>query len=103
MQKTFRNDVSHVKFEQTTQKLYKDICGGHLGFSLFVHFLRSICKVTYLGCVLGYIYILKHASDIQLQWMWMFDFVFQTRAQNAAFVVVFLNAHKKNCSNNLFI
>ena len=63
MQKTIRNDVSHVKFEQTGQKLYKqDVCGGHLGFSLFVHFRQIICKVAYLGCVLGYIYILEHAS-----------------------------------------
>ena len=58
MQKTIRNDVSHIKFEQTVQKLYtQDICGGHLGLSLFVHFLQIICKVAYLGCVMEYIYI----------------------------------------------
>ena len=58
MQKTIRNDVSHIKFEQTAQKLYtQGICGGHLKFSLFVHFLQIICKVAYLGCVMEYIYI----------------------------------------------
>ena len=68
MQKIIRNDVSHIKCEQTVQKLYtQDICGGHLGFSLFVHFLQIICKVAYLGCVIEYIHILNHASDIKLQ------------------------------------
>ena len=53
--KTFRNDVSHITFEQTVQKLYKqDICGGHLGFSLLVHFLQNICKVVHPGCVRAY-------------------------------------------------
>ena len=55
MQKNMRNDVSHIKFEQPVQKLYKQIvCGGHLGFSLCVHFLQPICKVVHLGCVCGY-------------------------------------------------
>ena len=66
--KLFRNDVSHIKFEQTVQKLYtQDICGGHLGFWLFVHFLQRFCKVAYMGCVIEYKCILNHASDIQLQ------------------------------------
>ena len=30
--------------------------------------------------------------------MWMFGFVFLKRTQNAAFVVVFSNAHRKNLS-----
>ena len=39
MQKTIRNNVSNIKFEQNGLKLNKqDICGSHLGFSLFVHF-----------------------------------------------------------------
>ena len=52
MPKTLRNDVSHITFEQTVQKLYKhDICGGNLGFLFFVHFLQNICKVVHPGCV----------------------------------------------------
>ena len=55
MQKNMTNDVSHIKFEQPVQKLYKQkVCGGHLGFSIFVHFLQTICKVVHLGCVCGY-------------------------------------------------
>ena len=60
MQKTIRNDVSHIKFEHIVQKLYgptQYICGGHLGFSIFVHFLQIIYKVAYLGYVMEYIYI----------------------------------------------
>ena len=68
MQKSIRNDVSHIKFEQIVQKLYtQDICGGHLGFSLFVHFLRIIYKVAHIGCAIEYIDILNHASDTKLQ------------------------------------
>ena len=68
MHKTIRNDVSHITFYQTVQKLYtQDICGGHLGFLLFVHFLRIIYKVAFLSCAIEYIYILNHASDIKLQ------------------------------------
>ena len=38
-----RKDVSHIKLEQTVQQLYKqNICGGHPGFSVFVHFS---CKI----------------------------------------------------------
>ena len=38
MQTPIRNDVSHIKFEQTVQKLYvQDIYGGHLEFLLLVH------------------------------------------------------------------
>ena len=84
MQKTSRNDVSHIKFEQTVQKLYKQyIRGGHLGVSLFVHFLQIIRKVTYPGCVLKYIYILKHASDIKLRDLFVEIrfFFFQTYAK----------------------
>ena len=89
MQKTIRNDVSHIKFEQIVQKLYtQDICGGHLGFSLFVHFSRIIYKVAHLGWAIEYIYILNHASDIKLQWF-ICGFVFLKRSQNAVFVVVF--------------
>ena len=55
MQKSMRNDVSHNKLEQPAQKLYKQkVCGGHIGFSFFVHFLKNICKVVLLGCVCGY-------------------------------------------------
>ena len=67
MHKTIRNDVSHIKFEQTAQRLYTQyICGDHLGFSLFVHFLRIIYKAAYLGCAIEYIHILNHVSDIKL-------------------------------------
>ena len=55
MQKTMRNYVSHIKLEQPVQKLYKQkVCGGHLVFSLFVHFLQNIRKVVHLSCVCGY-------------------------------------------------
>ena len=47
--------ILHIKFERTVQKLHKqDICDGHPGFLLFVHFLQNICKVAHLGCVSGY-------------------------------------------------
>ena len=58
MHKTIIDDVSHIKFEQIVQRLYtQDICGSHLVFSLFVHFLRIIYKAAYLGCAIEYIYI----------------------------------------------
>ena len=44
MRKNMRNDVSHINLEQPVQKFYKQkVCGGHLGFLLFVHFLQNIC------------------------------------------------------------
>ena len=67
MQKTIRNAVSHIKFEQIVQKLYtQDICGGHLEFPLFVHSANYLQGCSPRLCT-----------------------------QNAVFVVVFLNAHKK--------
>ena len=55
MKKPLRNDVSHINKEQRVQKLYQQkVCGGHFGFSLFVHFLQYICKVVHLGCVCVY-------------------------------------------------
>ena len=48
MPKTIRNDVSHFKFEQTVQKLYKqDICGGYLEFLLLLTFLANYLQ----GCL----------------------------------------------------
>ena len=53
--KKHEKHVSHIKLEQPVQKLYKQkVCGGHLGFSLFVHFLQNISKVVHLGCACGY-------------------------------------------------
>ena len=48
--KALKNHVSHIKFEQTVQKLsMHDIFGGHLGFSVSVHFRQTICKVVHIG------------------------------------------------------
>ena len=48
--------VSYIKCKKTVQKFYKhDICGGQLGFSLYVHFRQTIFKVVHLGCVREYI------------------------------------------------
>ena len=48
--------MSHIKLEQAVLKLYmQNICGGHLGFSVFVHYLQTICRVMQLVCVSGYI------------------------------------------------
>ena len=48
MQKTIRNDVSHIKFEQTVQKLYtQDICGGHLWIFAFCAFPANYLQ----GCL----------------------------------------------------
>ena len=55
MPKTIGNDAPHITFEQTIQKLYKqDICGGHLGFLLLVHFLQTFAMAVHPGCVCGY-------------------------------------------------
>ena len=41
-QKTLRNHMSHMKFEETLKKLYVwDIYGGHPGILLFVHLLQG--------------------------------------------------------------
>ena len=43
IKKTMRNYVSHIKLEQHVQKLYKPkVCGGRVGFLLFVQFLQNI-------------------------------------------------------------
>ena len=78
---TTRNAMSHIKFEQPVQKLYKQkACGGHLGFSLFVYFLQTICKVVHLGCVCGWStgqpFTARNAPQILLApWVYFWNYV----------------------------
>ena len=42
-----KSGVSEITFEQTFRKLYEqDIYGGHLGFLLFVHFLKKKARLS---------------------------------------------------------
>ena len=80
MQKTMRNDVSHIKLEQPAQKLYKQkVCGGHLGFSLFVHFLQNIDKVAVGICRDDFhwpTFTARHAPQILLApWVYLCHFL----------------------------